>query len=119
MRAHGWLILLLVVVYLGLVTVAVRGAPSGSRLRVGATWLFSGAAVTILVARLEEMGASNAAIFLAGVGAVALVTLLGVGLRRSGGTWPYVMAGVLGGVMPVALLIAFLGWYFAAGHCFG
>jgi hypothetical protein len=119
MRSNGWVILILVAaVYLGLLAIAVRGAAPGARLRVAATWLLSAAGVTILVWSLEQnTEAGDGTIILAAAGIVAVVTLIGIGLRKTERAWPYVMAGSIGGITPIALLVALVAWIYASGGC--
>jgi hypothetical protein len=119
MQTSGWVVLIFVgVVYLGLVLIAVRGAPPGARLRVVATWVLSAAGVTILVWSLEEnTETSDGAIVLAAAGVVVVVTLIGIGLGKKERAWPYVMAGSIGGITPIALVVALIAWLFASGGC--
>ena len=116
----AWFVFVLVlVVYFGLVVIAVRGAPPEARVRVAATWLLSAVAVTILARSLAEAGVNGAAIFLVGLGVAAVVAAVGISVRRSERAWPYVMAGAIGGITPVALVIGLLAWFFAHGGCLG
>ena len=118
-RTEAWFVLVLVaLLYFGLVIVAVRGAPPETRVRVAATWLFSAVGVTAAVWLLEDNSeASDQTSVLAAVLIVAFVTLLGLAARQREHAWPYVVAGSVGGITPIALLIALVAWIFASGGC--
>ena len=105
--------------YFGLLVVAVRGVPREARLRVAGTWIVSATVVTALAWSVEESGGDTGAALIAGVVVAALLTVAGIASRKSERAWPYVVAGSLGGVTPVALVVALFAWFFANGGCLG
>jgi hypothetical protein len=114
----AWVILAVVLVaYFGVLYISVRHTTGGAWLRIAATWLFSAAAVTIFVLWGEEAGVSDPVIVLVCAGLVAVAALGGIGVRGAEPAWRYVTAGVLGGVTPIALVIAGLATLYATGGC--
>jgi len=108
-------LVVLVLVYFGLLALAIARSRSGERVRVGVTWLLSASGASILAWRLAEAGSAAETVVIATIALALLVSFAAASLRESERAWPCFVAGSIGGVTPVAFLAALVAWILATG----